>query len=340
MFDFTLDHRGELIFESSDNDILKSEDNDFKLQTAFNRLMSVSTNWFYDETGADMEQLIGKECSKDMADYGKSLITNILTFDELWDRDDFYIKSKIKDNVHINYGIYFKITESGDDDPYAYNINIELDLIKGVFVRYGWMPRNKVYMSNLSRGRIQSIKLLINTTKSYSDRLNLKIKKYELEPFTTWKDEITEFERLREKYLGYVWDEAELGPMISRFREINHDLTKAYAEFDDYVMAYKASKKNEILNYLKIDKELVQKYEELVAAIVSFTQNPNPFSTILKNAQDYYKIKSEFPLKPLSGTTEEELNAIANRVKEIEDIFTKALKEQEDFEWPELEIWV
>ena len=131
----------KLIIDEENHDIVKSLDDDLRIQLAYNRIKSISKNWFVDEVGADMEELIGRPCTEDMAEYGKQKIINVLLIDDLWNKDDIFIKAEIKDNVHIIYSVYLKLFQSETEDTISYEITVELDLIKGVFIKFGWDPR-------------------------------------------------------------------------------------------------------------------------------------------------------------------------------------------------------
>ena len=140
-FDFAITTEGELIINEENHDIVKSLDDDLRIQLAYNTIKSISTNWFVDEVGADMEELIGRPCTEDMAEYGKQKIINVLLIDDLWNKDDIFIKAEIKDNVHIIYSVYLKLFQSETEDTISYEITVELDLVKGVFIKFGWDPR-------------------------------------------------------------------------------------------------------------------------------------------------------------------------------------------------------
>ena len=142
-FDFGFTPDGEIIVDSETHDIFESTDDILRIQLAFNRIKSISNNWFIDEIGANLEELIGRPCTQDNAEYGKQRILQQLTFDDLWSQDDIYVMSQIKDNTHIIYSIYLRIYQAETEDTYSYEIETELDLVKGVFVRYGWGHRNE-----------------------------------------------------------------------------------------------------------------------------------------------------------------------------------------------------
>ena len=140
-FDFNITPEGELIVDNNTHDIAIAEQDSLRIQLAYNRIKSITHNWFVDEIGANLEELIGKPCTKDTAEYGKQKIIQELTIDELWNSEDIFIRSEIKNNTMIVYNIYLKIYQAETEDVYSYEIEAELDLVKGVYIRYGWEPR-------------------------------------------------------------------------------------------------------------------------------------------------------------------------------------------------------
>lgn len=142
-FDFWLTTDGEIVVNNDDNDISTKQDNDLKIQLAYNRIKSISNNWFIDKVGANLEELIGKPCTKEIAEVGKDKITAVLTFDNLWSEKDLFIKTEIQDNVNILYSVYLKLIDEETDETYSHEIDVELDLVKGVKIRYGWEPRRR-----------------------------------------------------------------------------------------------------------------------------------------------------------------------------------------------------
>lgn len=140
-FDFGFSPDGEIIVDSDTHDIYKSQEDELKIQLSYNRIKSISKNWFVDEVGADLEEIIGKACNETTAEYGKLKIIDVLTFDGLWDDSDIFIKSEIKNNINITYNIFLKLRQSDTEEVYSYEIDAELDLVKGVHIRYGWEPR-------------------------------------------------------------------------------------------------------------------------------------------------------------------------------------------------------
>lgn len=142
-FDMTFLNEGEIIVDREDHDIHTVEGDELRIQLAYNRMKSISHDWFVDEVGADLEELIGKHCTKDIVEYGKQKIISVLTIDDLWSPDDIAIIGNINNNTNITYNVYLKIYQDENEDPWSYEIIAELDLVKGVFIRFGWKPKRK-----------------------------------------------------------------------------------------------------------------------------------------------------------------------------------------------------
>lgn len=140
-FDFGIDTTGELLLQENTYDIKAKTDNELRLQLAYDRIKSVSNNWFIDNIGADLESLIGKPCNEQNAENGKLLIKKQLTFDGLWNSDDIFIKASIISMTSIEYNVYFKLQNEETEDTYSYELIATIDLVKGVNVRYGWEPK-------------------------------------------------------------------------------------------------------------------------------------------------------------------------------------------------------
>ena len=140
-FDFGFLPEGEIIVNNETHDIHKSSNNELRVQLAYNRIKSISNDWFIDNIGADLEELVGRPCTKATVDLGKEKIIQALTFDNLWNIDEILVKAEIKNNTNVTYTIYLKLYVEEQDKTYSYEIHTTLDLVKGVFVHYGWNPR-------------------------------------------------------------------------------------------------------------------------------------------------------------------------------------------------------
>ena len=83
-------------------------------------------------------------CQRNREQQRKQKIIDSLTFDKLWDKNDIFIRSEIKSNIFLIYNIFLKIYTPFDERKLnieSVEIDAELDLVKGVHIRYGWEPR-------------------------------------------------------------------------------------------------------------------------------------------------------------------------------------------------------
>lgn len=143
-FDFTLLPEGEIILEFATHEIGTVKDNDLRIQLAYNRVKSISNDWYIDKIGADLEELVGQPCTAGIIEYGKEKIYEQLTYDNLWRREYIHIQSTVNNNTNVTYAIFLRIfDETAIEDSYVYEITAELDLVKGVFIRFGWQPKRK-----------------------------------------------------------------------------------------------------------------------------------------------------------------------------------------------------
>ena len=141
-FDFSVDATGEIIIDPKTYDITKISDTELKIQLAFLRLKSCVNEWFYDNVGANLEELIGRAAKPSTIEVGKSRIIEVLTYDELWDEKDLFVQSIIENATKLTYAIYFRIETNDEFGETSKTIYIDLDLVKGVKVKYGWDNKN------------------------------------------------------------------------------------------------------------------------------------------------------------------------------------------------------
>lgn len=137
-FDFELNGSGELVVNQEFHTANTVSNDDLRIQLAYNRIKSISSNWFYDNVGANLEELIGKPISNEVVNAGKQKIISVLTFDQLWDANDIHVSAEITNKMQVIYSVYLKIYNSETEEESSKEINITLDLIKGVKIKYGW----------------------------------------------------------------------------------------------------------------------------------------------------------------------------------------------------------
>ena len=137
-FDFDIDELGELVINEQEHEINKITDDNLRVQLAYTRIKSVANGWFYDYVGADLEELVGRSIKENTIEYGKEKILNVLTFDNLWNEDDILIISNVQDATHLIYSVYLKIYTTDEFGEKSVELTIELDLVKGVKIKFGW----------------------------------------------------------------------------------------------------------------------------------------------------------------------------------------------------------
>jgi hypothetical protein len=142
-FDFNIDSTGEIIIDPKTFDIANVTDIDLKIQLAYTRIKSCVNEWYYDRVGANLEELVGRAAKPSTIEAGKSRIIDVLTFDDLWNKKDLFIQSIIEDATKLTYAVYFRIDTNDEFGETSKTIYIDLDLIKGVKIRYGW-GKNKI----------------------------------------------------------------------------------------------------------------------------------------------------------------------------------------------------
>ena len=143
-FDFSIDATGEIIIDSETFDIAKVTDQDLKIQLAYVRIKSCINEWYYDKVGANLEELVGRASKPSTIETGKARIIKVLTYDKLWDTEDIFIQSIIENARKLTYAVYFKLKTDNEFGETSKTIYIDLDLIKGVKIRYSWGNGNYI----------------------------------------------------------------------------------------------------------------------------------------------------------------------------------------------------
>ena len=144
-FDFGIAPDGEIVIDNKTHDIAQVTDNELKIQLAYTRIKSCINEWYYDEVGANLEELVGRAAKPATIEIGKSRIIEVLTYDELWDTEDLYVQSIIENATKLTYAVYFKVKTNDEFGETSRTIYIDLDLVKGVKVRYGWGDNKLIY---------------------------------------------------------------------------------------------------------------------------------------------------------------------------------------------------
>lgn len=137
-FDFKLDMFGELVINEINHEIDTVKSDDLKVQLAYTRIKSIANGWFYDNVGADLEALVGRPVKKEIVSVGTTKIIEVLTYDDLWAEEDILIQTTIKDSTHVIYSVYLRKYTDDEFGEESIVMNIELDLVQGVRIKFGW----------------------------------------------------------------------------------------------------------------------------------------------------------------------------------------------------------
>lgn len=137
-FDFDIGELGELVINEQEHEINKISDDELRVQLAYTRIKSIDHGWFYDYVGANLEELVGRSIKENTIELGKQKITEVLTFDNLWNKEDILIISKVKNSTHLIYSVYLKTYTNDEFGEKSTELIIELDLIKGAKIKFGW----------------------------------------------------------------------------------------------------------------------------------------------------------------------------------------------------------
>ena len=137
-FDFDIDELGELVINEQEHEINKIQDDELRIQLAYTRIKSIDHGWFYDYVGANLEELVGRSIKNETIELGKQKIIDVLTFDDLWSGEDILVISNVKDSTHLIYSVYLKTYTNNEFGEKSTELTIELDLIKGVKIKFGW----------------------------------------------------------------------------------------------------------------------------------------------------------------------------------------------------------
>lgn len=135
--DFKLDYTGELQ-TTEDHDLETVSDVEYKIQTSYDIIKSVSTTWFYDNIGANLEQHVGEPVTPANLESIKQQLIHHLTANNLWNTDDILVTYNVKKATKVIFSVFLRLYTNDKYKEESREIEVELDLIKGVNIRYGW----------------------------------------------------------------------------------------------------------------------------------------------------------------------------------------------------------
>lgn len=123
-FDVGLTDDGDLDLDSLNKEFTVVSENDYISQQVKIRVKTVNSDWFFDDLGADMEQLLGMPNTKDTAQKGISLIRNCLTYDRFLTNDDIYIKPMPLDVDNVSFFLFVKTPFT--EKPLSFEVAVAL----------------------------------------------------------------------------------------------------------------------------------------------------------------------------------------------------------------------
>lgn len=132
-FDFSLTNDGDLY--KTEEDIRICSGNEWRYQTAGATIKSISHNWYVDEIGSNLEELIGHPIDEILLEKGRKKILTSLLENGLFEEKDILIIYEMKTLNRADYSVYLRFFEP---EEIVKSIGVQLDLVKGVELRMGW----------------------------------------------------------------------------------------------------------------------------------------------------------------------------------------------------------
>lgn len=123
-YDIELTDDGDLNLDFFSKEFIVISENDYISQQVKIRVKTVNSDWFFDDLGADMEQLLGQPNTIGTAEKGISLIRNCLTYDSFLANDDIYIKPMPTDVDNVSFFLFIKTPFT--EKPLSFEIAVAL----------------------------------------------------------------------------------------------------------------------------------------------------------------------------------------------------------------------
>lgn len=130
--DFEISTDGDLV--NNNNNISNVNGIKEYIQIAMCSIASISHDWFYDNIGCNLEQVLGSPNNDNTLAVVESLIRDEINKIGCFDIGKIKIKNEIIENEYIGVNVYIP----DDKIQYYYHIiQVKLDLIEGTNVYYG-----------------------------------------------------------------------------------------------------------------------------------------------------------------------------------------------------------
>lgn len=115
---------GDLALDAN-GDLATVEGNDLLEQMIRIPLKTTNPDWFNDAIGADMEDLLGLENSRDTAELGKTKIKQALIDTEFFEPEDIWIEAKPISQSAITFFVFIQSPFSVEG-PLVYEVELDL----------------------------------------------------------------------------------------------------------------------------------------------------------------------------------------------------------------------
>lgn len=116
---------GDLIVK--DNDLATIEGFEAAAQNVYCRLMSSDPEWYMEQIGANLEDLLGKPNTRETATEGEDMIKDVLTSDGLVSYEDLYVQAVPLDKSTLVFYVYFK-PDGYDGEAIGYEVELNLSI--------------------------------------------------------------------------------------------------------------------------------------------------------------------------------------------------------------------
>lgn len=128
--DLAITEDGDLVW-TSDEDLGTVSELDYVIQTVRNRLMSIASDWYYDNIGADIESFIGKPNNKETCDEIVRSITDSLISDGFCDFEDTLVTAQPLSTSDAIVGVF--INTGFSETPIGFVV--EMNFLTGFMVK-------------------------------------------------------------------------------------------------------------------------------------------------------------------------------------------------------------
>jgi hypothetical protein len=122
--DLLLTPDGDLLV-GEEGDLLLTRGTGYVVQSIYNRLKSVSADWFYDQVGADLEDFLGQPNSSETGAAVEERIISALTGDGLLAPEDLLVKVVPAGETQLACFVFARL--AGAERPFSFRVTVDLE---------------------------------------------------------------------------------------------------------------------------------------------------------------------------------------------------------------------